>query len=324
MSNNAFIIRCAPSKISRVDEMVKENNIVIGWSHTEDKLLNPELDRDGFKNILKSYYPGYHDNPRSLGQATGYLWRFFREMKEGDYVLVPTPKAFYIGKIVGGVKFHKECIESDTSLRRKVEWLNEGETILREYCGAGLQSRLKYQGTCVGASEFIEDIERALKLAEQKELPSFKDQLKIELKDKVGKLLQNDSSFLSVDKFEKLVEQVLQGMGAITERPSKTRYGNGIADVDVIASFVNLGIQIYVQVKMHKNETDKHAVEQVVEAIRIDDPEGDNSISGWVVSSADFSNEAISLAQQHNIRLVNVDDLSDMIVSVGTDVLTEI
>jgi hypothetical protein len=73
MMKQAFIIRCAPSKISRLEEMTKNNQIVIGWSHTENKLFDKKLDREAFKDILKSVYSSYHNNPFSLGQATGYL-----------------------------------------------------------------------------------------------------------------------------------------------------------------------------------------------------------------------------------------------------------
>lgn len=316
----AYIVRCAPSYISRVDEVLEKKQIIIGWSHTKDELFDKSLTRYEFKQKLENIYTDYKKNPYSLGQATGYLWRFIREMEIGDYAIVPIPKAFYVGRIVSNVKFLPEYLDNDTAIRREVEWLNEGKPVMRDFCCAGMVSRLKYQGTCVGASEFIEDIENSLILAKENKTPSFKNQLKENLKKEVSELLISKEAYLDDRKFEKLVMELMEGLGAKTSSiPSKSRYGSNIADVDVIANFVHLGIQVYVQVKKHSNESDEYAVKQVIEAIKHDNTDGAIPIIGWVITSANFSEEAERLANNNGIRVINGEELSEMIISVGLE-----
>lgn len=319
MSRQAFIIRLAPSRKTRVNEMYKGNQIVIGWSKTQDKLFNLELDREGFKDILKQTYPEmYSDNPYSVGQAAGYLWRFIREMQIGDYAIVPISKAFYIGEITSDLIFMDDKIKDDTAIRRNVKWLNKGEPIPRNLCGSGLVSRLKYQGTCVGATDLIDDIEQALKSYKKGISPSYKNQLNEELKKSTIKWLNSDSSLLDDKKFEELIRQLIKGLGAQSSQiPPKSKYKGSIADVDVIADFVHLGIQLYIQVKKHKKQSDAHAVKQLIEALKIDNPDGTKPIYGWVLTSGEFAPEAVKLADSNAIRVVNGEDLAEMMISVG-------
>ncbi len=324
MVKQAFIIRCAPSYISRVDEVLKNKQIVIGWSETRDLLFDKALDRNGFKDILVKQYPSYIGNPYSLGQGTGYLWRFIKEMKIGDYAIVPISKAFYIGEITSDLIFIPEKINEDTAIRRNVKWMNNGNSVLRDYCSAGLVSRLKYQGTCVNASDLIEDIENAMTFSQKNSLPDFRNQLNEKLKQEASSLLISDKSFLDDSKFEKLVRKLMIGLGAKTSIiPPKTKYKNSIADVDVIADFIHLGIKIYIQVKKHKIESDEHAVNQLIEAMKIDNPDGTQPIFGWVVTSARFNDNAEKLANDNGIRIVNGEDFVEMLISVGLNVLTD-
>jgi predicted Mrr-cat superfamily restriction endonuclease len=316
----AFVIRCAPSGISRLDELIDAKQIVIGWSETRDLLFDPVLDREGFKRQLIATHPGYQDNPYSLGQATGYLWRFLREMSVGDYAIVPIPKAFYLGRITSDALYLEDRVKDDTAIRRDVEWLNEGKPILRDYCSAGLVSILKYQGTCVNATRLLEDLETTLALAQKKQRPNFKTQLNGNLKTQVANFLTASGSYLDDRQFEELVRQLLLGLGATTsEIPSRQKYKKSLADVDVEANFVHLGLQVYVQVKKHKDRSGKHAVEQIIEAIKIDNPDGSSPIFGWVITSGIFDEDAHKLANENGIRVIDGDELAEMIVAVGLD-----
>lgn len=315
---NAFIIRCAPSKISRIDFVLQESQIVIGWSNTRNLLLQSDISREDFKKILIQEFNGYNENPYSLGQAVGYLWRFIREMQVGDYVLVPIPRAFYIGEVAEEAKYYSEGVENDTAIRRKVNWLNNKNPIPRDFCDAGLISRLKYQGTCVGAGDLIAGIENALNAVRNNQAISFREQAMEKLKEDLISIFSSKSTNLSPKRFEELVRQLLHGLGAKTSKiPSNRTYRNSVADVDVIADFEYLGIRIYVQVKYHNHSTDTHAVKQVIEAIKKDNPDNLQPIIGWVVSSAIFTEEASNLANDNGIRCIDVEELAEMIVAIG-------
>lgn len=324
MNKQAFIIRCTLSGFTRIDELLLENQIIIGWSHTRSQLFDKNLSWESFKDIIKTIYTEYEGHSNSLGQGAGYLWRFIRDMQIGDYALVPISGAFYLAEITSDVICLEDKVKDDTAIRRNVKWLNNKKPISREYCEAGLISRLKYQGTCVGATDLIGSIENALHYDKEKGIQSFTQQLNEKLKGQVKDLLISPEALLSPDKFENLILQLLNGLGASTEKPSKTRYSDSIADVDVIATFVHLGLQIYVQVKHHSNITDERAINQVIAALQID--KSDNAynskpILGWAITSGTFSPKALSLANENNIRCIDGDELSEIILSIGLEKL---
>jgi len=323
MNKQAFVIRCSPNGISRIDELLPLNQIVIGWSLTEDRLLRMNSTWEDYKTIIKDAYPWYSSNPNSLSQCVGYLWRFIKDMHIGDYVLVPISGAFYLAEIKSDAYYLPDKVSESTAIRRNVEWLNNEKPISRGYCDAGLTSRLKYHGTCVNATDLIDSIERALKNCQDHRMPQIKDELSNLLKTQVKDYLTSPKSSLNPEKFAKIIELILQSLGAKTKIPSKQTYSNSIADVDIVASFEQIGIQIFVQAKHHTNETDEHAIKQLVEALHIFDSSVVSNLSQpvicWAVTSGSFSPQAIILAEKHNIRCIEGDELSEMILSVGLD-----
>jgi restriction endonuclease Mrr len=121
-------------------------------------------------------------------------------------------------------------------------------------------------------------------------------------------------------KFEKLIRDLMLALGATSsEISSKRKYGNSPADVDIIADFAHLGIRIYIQAKMHRGSSDKKAVDQVLKAMGHDNEDGGLPIYGWVVTTGTFDDEATNWADQNGIRVINGEELSEMILSVGLD-----
>jgi len=67
--------------------MLAQNEIMLGWSKAEG-LLNEELTKVEFREIIhKEYFPR-EETKRRAGQIAGDLWRFIREMKIGHLILV--------------------------------------------------------------------------------------------------------------------------------------------------------------------------------------------------------------------------------------------
>jgi predicted Mrr-cat superfamily restriction endonuclease len=88
MSRNAFVLRIAPSEIDRVEEALKSGDAIIGWSGAKG-LLDASLTWERFREIgHATYYSSERDYTRA-GRAAGSLWRFIREMNDGDLVVVP-------------------------------------------------------------------------------------------------------------------------------------------------------------------------------------------------------------------------------------------
>src|ERR1041385_7996920 len=91
---SAFVLRIAPSEIDKVHEALRENQIIIGWAKAVG-LLNPDLEWGQFREIIRKTY--YSDRPtlREAGAASGNMWRFIRDMKADDLVIVPHGREFY-------------------------------------------------------------------------------------------------------------------------------------------------------------------------------------------------------------------------------------
>lgn len=319
MEKQAFVLRVSPSGDSQFDEAKTSNQILIGWSTTEDKLFKEELTRDNVKKILRETYSYVSEN--ILGKDTGVIWHFFKTMKEGDYVLVPDSMGgFLVGVISSDVRYMSEYVSKDSSFRRDVKWLNNENPIKRSTVSSALQSRLKYQGTLANATDLLQDIENAI----NNNTPTFESELQEQLKAKAKEVVLNSKNTLNDIKFERLLGNILKGLGASDiQYPSKSTYKGSIADIDVCADFEFLGIRVLVQTKYHSGKTSKYAAEQLIKAKNILDTDDHGSSVGnllfWAVTSAEFDQDAQTLANNNDIRLINGDELAEMIVKVGID-----
>lgn len=316
----AFVMRNKPGKVDRISETLNENEIIIGWSNTEDKLLSNDLLREEFKVIIRSAYSDkYKDNPQSLGYATGCMWRFINEIEKGDLVVIPANKSFYVCKVLeDDVLYDSSKIDEDTAIRRKVKFLNSGITISKKYADAALKSRLKYRGTIVNATDILDSIETAIKNSKEGKKPDFKNDTNTDIVEMVYNRLKSSKSILDPNLFEELIKDMLSAMGAISRIPAKNAF-KGRADCDIIADFEDLGISIYIQVKYHtsNSETDEWAVIQISEAMKqLDEINNTNSI-GWVISAGVFSERSKSMADESNIRVIEGEELAEMLVKSG-------
>lgn len=113
----AFLLRITPSGVDKVPEALRENQLIIGWAYAKG-LLDPKLTWDEFREIISKAY--YSEEPTMLraGVAAGNMWRFVREMKVGDLVVVPHGRLFYVARITGPATYDPERSEDDTSYRR--------------------------------------------------------------------------------------------------------------------------------------------------------------------------------------------------------------
>ena len=84
----AFVLRIAPSRIDRVREALATNTIIIGWSQLP-QLLDPNLSYDQFRQIIHDRCHPTDTDYQKSGSDAGKMWRFIREMDNGDLVVVP-------------------------------------------------------------------------------------------------------------------------------------------------------------------------------------------------------------------------------------------
>ena len=273
------------------------------------------------------------------------LKRFLYEMKRGDWVVVPRPGGEFSMYEITDEKVYpfKNIPEEDVlSTNAKVVRLGDGfwkrkngaqdldlgifrrvKKVLdwsskKDYIGARLTSRLKYQMANIGLDDLREEVEKAYDSARAQRKINVRNEILHNAPD----LLKSMKEALEPGKFEQLVGWYFKKMGATeVDIPSKNMSGKtDIEDVDVTAYFSQLRVCFHVQVKFHDDISNEHAIEQVSKAKETGHYEKDDSDVDiyWALTSADdFSVKAKQTATAENIRLVTGPEFMAMLLDVG-------
>lgn len=285
-------------------------------------------DENAFKKATAGWGPG--------------RWGFwnFSQFRPGDVVAVPLfAKEFAILEVTG------QPFEITALAGRRVQDKNGVPIFAREdglwdeagqFCGLGfavevrplrpwplprnladapLRSRMKMRQTNGDITDLAASVEQALAA---KEPVSFQEAL---LEAAAPALLQVVEKRLDPDSLEELLRRYMQKQGASRAwRPAKNEAGKTEgADADVIAEFDDLGVIFYIQVKKHQGETGDWAVRQIAEYRAQKGRKEDYTYIPWVVSTADFSREAVQAAKAKGVRLIGGQELARMLLNVGLE-----
>ena len=321
-NQQAFVLRIAPGGDDRVEEALEKNHLIIGWACAEG-LLDDTLEWNAFREIVRREYYAEEDNLRKVGNAAGHLWRFIREMMEGDLVVVPYGSEFYVGKVTGPAFYDESKVDDDSAYRRPVKWLNGKNSIPRKYAKSALLSRMRILGTCADASDLVEQIKECVNIAETGDTPSFENDLEGKLVEKTLEELR--SGRMGERGFEKLIETVLGGLGGKARIvPRKEDVG-----IDIYATFLVAGIfqqVVGVQAK-HFLPDPPIGAEVVAQLIRGIEESGQRITAGMVITSGTFSVEATAKAHEYGdekgipIELVDGEQFAKLIVEHGLGVM---
>lgn len=316
-NQQAFVLRISPSGIDRMSEALHDSEAIIGWSEAHD-LLDPTLDWQRFRDILRKHYYNTDDSLRRAGAAAGHMWRFIREIKQGDLIVTPHRSGFYVGRVDGEATHDPTKILEDTAFRRKVEWLNGKQPIPRALARAALQSRMKIQGTCAYATDLLDEIRGCLDLASRQETRRFD----ADLRDRLTREALNEirSGRLDSYGFENLVRTLLASLGAEEARVVPRLEDKG---ADIVATFIVAGafrLLVAVQAKHFQPEppVGPDVIKQLVHGL-----EAESANLGMVVTSGSFSDDAVAAAEAYfdekgiKIELVDGEQLATMIVEQG-------
>ncbi|NLK43671.1 MAG: restriction endonuclease [Tissierellia bacterium] len=302
---------------------------------------------NGFKNMNQAdkawqYFEKVNEKYWGLPRTRYNLWRFLYEFEEGDYVLVPMYKTFSLYEIIGKAKLSGQLEEGIVSNNITIE--GDGENLLyngqaidlgflipvklieenisrNKYADSSLISRMKIRQTNADISDLKEKIEDAKKRARLNKPISLYSEIIDTMKEV---LITEIREKLEPNKFESLIAWYLDKIGADQVKiPSKNEAGKSeYADADIVADFELLKLILAVQAKHHKGTTSSWAVEQI-DLYKKDLQENigdDYSYLNWVISSADdFSEEAISLAKEREVRLINGSEFAEMLIKAGLD-----
>ena len=322
---NGWILRIAPSFVNRVQEALEAEALIIGWSVARG-LLDKVLSWEEFRDIVRrSCYPD-DENLRRAGAGSGHMWRFIREMGKGDLVVVPADsKMFYVGEIAGPAWFDENKVEDDTAYRRPVTWLNDKRPIPRSIAKVGLISRMKTRGTTANATDLLGQIEESLTAAADVErgepTPAFGSDLKQGLVDHTLEELRGGR--IESFGFEKLIEMLMSGLGAVSTRIVPRRLDKGI---DVFAEFEIAGTfrqVVGIQAK-HWTANPPVGADVVRQLIRGMESAEEPVSLGIVITSGTFDADAKATAEEYRntvpIELVDGEQLANLIVEHGLNI----
>lgn len=315
---NAFVFRIAPNHVGRVDEALREGQLIIGWARASE-LMDSSLEWQEFREILSRHYYPNEKNLRRAGSAAGNMWRFLREMKRGDLVVTPHGPHLYVGELKSDEATHNPALmDDDSAFRRSVCWLLDGQPIPRSLARAALQSRMKVQGTCAYAADLIEEIDEVVRLARAGNEPTFEEHLKLRLIDKA--LNEIRTGPIDSYRFEQLVKGLLDSLGADESRIVARQNDKG---ADILATFVVAGafqLVVAIQAKHFQAEPPirPEVIDQTIRGI-----EAESANLGMVVTSGSFSDEAAQAANEYfeesgiKIELVDGPQLASLLVERG-------
>lgn len=313
----AFVLRIAPSGHDMVRESLDSDQILIGWTEARG-LLDENLDREAFREIVRQAY--YVDQPdlRVAGAAAGHLWRFIREMGVGDLVVVPFGSSFYVAKVDGPAVYDKKHCATDSAYRRPVSWQNNKQPIPRKFAKSALTSRMKTQGTCARATDVLGDIQNCLRLAKAGKSPTFYLGLQERLtREALDEMIQG---YMESFGFENLVKTVMQALGASKAWVVPRNKDKG---ADIIAEFLVGGFiqqTVAIQVKHWKPDPPigPDVVDQLVKGMEVEEAD-----LGMIVTTGSISDAAHERAsdlheeQGLNIVLVDGEQFAKLIVEFG-------
>ncbi|MBR6284224.1 MAG: restriction endonuclease [Muribaculaceae bacterium] len=313
------------------------NWLSIGWSDFSKEAFLADVREKGCIEAINGWIiDKWGDRPENCRNRWN-LYRFLKDMKPGDWVLVPTGGEFSVYEIVDDVILTNETIDRtlivdwngnkavyeegylknenhqyiDMGFYRKVKPIKL-HIPRAEYADAVLTSRMKIRLTNANINNLSESIIRAI---EHRPID-----LKAEvMKDAVPDLLAKIKKLADDAKFEKLVKWYLKAIGAneVTV-PSKNESPTEEGDADVVAYFDNIKTAIMVQVKKHSGTTDEWAVSQIKAYEKNHRYGGDYMNQMWVVSTCEkFNEKAERKADEAGVRLINGLEFARMILEAG-------
>lgn len=153
----AFLLRIAPLQIDRVDEALASDTIIVGWPEFP-QFLDETVTREQMTRLIRDgRYPDDKNNKRA-GRKAASVWRFLRVMQVGDLVVVPHDDHIYFGRVQSPPYYLHECADDHTAFRRRVNWLNKDQPVLRHSLPQFLQVAAARRQTCADITESLDEI----------------------------------------------------------------------------------------------------------------------------------------------------------------------
>ncbi len=295
---------------------IEDGYVAIGWAELGD-IRKISSDRETIKTAILAHDPKF--SAGALPVHAGQIYRFAREMKEGDYVVYPSKhdRMINIGRFTGKTDY----VEGDADEypnRREVKWLKHcprsefSQSALNEIGSALTLFRVKTHAGEFLSKIGVEQISVPAPVVEVAEDRADDDAATVSVSQQAEEstadfVIRRVMSELSGYQFEELVAHLLECMG-YTARVT-TRSGDG--GVDVIAHTDVLGFQppiIKVQCKRQTGQTGNAEVNQLLGTL------GEGEF-GLFVNLGSYTRSAIELERNRpKLRLINGEGFVDLVL----------
>jgi len=297
---------------------LEENRVYLTWDYLSYDLTKPKTKRELFE-LLKQVYPD--SKMPTLRNWTGQIWPIAHEMKEGDWIVLPSKiksSAIHIGEITGPYVFNPKATNPFYH-HRDVKWIatdiprsNFDQELL--YSFGALQTICKIKRS--GAENRVRAMAKSgWKMQAVINGEHEAEEGETEKRD-FGRLARDEIAKLIIRKFKghglaRLVEAILKAQGYTTYR-SPEGQDKG---VDILASPGPLGFgtpRICVQVKSGDTPVDSPTLNQLIGSMQ-----NVQADQGLLVSWGGFKSSVDKEipVQFFRVRLWDQDKLIDALLS---------
>lgn len=318
-------------------DLLEKEYLTIGWSNFigTDILKAIEKGEDEYRKFTEEKH-------NITSRSKWNLW-YFSKIEVDDFVLVPMDNGEYgIYKVKSKIKpiadlslkfankgfvtkngkdieITKDRIYNKTDkVKFDLGFFIEVEKIIiskREYVSAKLIARMKMRQATGNINDLSDEVEQAKKAKKPKNIRG-------EILNAMSEIFIKSNFFnkYTPEQIEILVKLYFEKMGAtnIEIPPKNDSLKKEESDVDVIASFEDLNILFYVQVKHHEGETDTQAISQLTNYKEYNFNKEDQTTSiAWAITTAKFSDKAKEEARKNNIRLIEGNEFAKMLLNAG-------
>jgi restriction system protein len=294
--------------------------VAVGWS---------DYDFSKYKNI-EHLFPEI-DYLKDVAPTTAGKWmnqiRRFKNMNEGDRVIVPTYNSVCFAIVKPEEVYDKTARGLDQCNQRRVSYIMNGDKLAmvsRNELSEKLQRRLRVRGSIISdLNEFSDELnELFLHVMASEEEYTYKTRLNHryntlikEFKTQLKNNIQNGETYLQTGGIglEHLVNELLIIDGYDSSVLAKNKFPSfADADIQAIRRDRFIETNLLFQVKHHHGITDDWGIKQLtkIREFPIYEATYDHLI---LVTSGSFDEKTIAKAKQFEVELINGDDLVDWI-----------
>ncbi|MEH7170360.1 restriction endonuclease [Priestia megaterium] len=301
-----WLVRAGDSN-ELIPEWKKKNVISIGWA----KLGDPKKYKSKKAFLQKAHEIYEEEKPGRRRIWASQVWRFSSEITVGDQVItyIKDKREYMIGTVTGAYQFNPSLISEYYPNIVQVKW--KEKQVPRDELSEKAKNSLGSISTVFRVDDWGHEFEILLQgnkapssiISEEEETDSIID----DLMSKSLTMVQDKVDRLGHWEMQLLVSGLLQGMGYNVDDMKKGPDGG----IDILAYKDAFGFEqpiIKVQVKHRKASSTAPEIQQLLGANPI-------NANGLFVSTGGFTSQAINIAKQNNVKLLDLEGLIKMIVS---------